>query len=139
MEHYLLIKHLHITFVVLSIGFFCVRVFWSVTNSPMIHKRWVKIVPHLNDPLLLLFGVWLVVLLNQAYQAAGIQSWWYSQPWLWAKWVGLVFYIGFGTMAIKRGKTAIIRFVCALAAITTYVYMLGCAFQKTAMSWTVLL
>jgi len=129
MEHYLLIKHLHITFVVLSIGFFCVRVFWSVTGSAMLQQRWVRIVPHLNDPLLLIFGIWLMVIMGFGF----------NQPWLWAKWIGLVFYIGFGTMAIKRGKTALIRFGFALAAVTTFGYMLGCAFEKSAWSWWVLL
>ncbi len=129
MEHYQLIKHLHLTFVTLSIAFFCLRAFWSVTGSGMLQKRWVKIAPHPIDTLLLVFGIWLMVIMGLGF----------DQPWLWAKWIGLLFYIGFGTFAIKRGKTALIRFGFALAAVVVFAYIVGCAISKTPLSWWALL
>jgi uncharacterized membrane protein SirB2 len=125
MEHYQLIKQLHVTFVTLSIVFFCVRATWSVQGSTLLQQRWVKIAPHIIDSLLLIFGIWLMVILRLGF----------DQPWLWAKWIGLVFYIGLGTFAIKRGKTGLIRFGFSLAAVVVFAYIVGCALTKTPMSW----
>lgn len=125
MEHYVLIRHLHITCVTLSLCLFCLRAYWSVTGSGLLQQRWVKVAPHVIDTLLLVFGIWLMVIMQLGF----------DQPWLWAKWTGLVFYIGFGTLAIKRGKTGIARFGYSLAAVTVFAYIVGCAMQKSALSW----
>lgn len=129
MEHYALIKHLHLSFVTLSILLFCVRATWSVQGSALLQQRWVKIAPHAIDSLLLVFGIWLMVILKLGF----------DQPWLWAKWVGLVFYIGLGTVAIKRGKTGLMRFGFALAALVVFAFIVGCAIEKSAWSWGMLL
>ena len=44
----------------------------------------------------------------------------YSNGWLWLKLTLLVIYIGFGTLALKRGRTANIRRGCFVAAIAIY-------------------
>lgn len=125
MEYYLPIKHLHITCVVLSLSLFCVRAFWSIRGSDLLQQKWVKIAPHIVDTLLLSFGIALMV----------IADWPVSSPWLVAKWIGLIFYIGLGTFAIKRGKTALLRFGFSLAAVTVFAYIVGCAISKQPLSW----
>lgn len=130
MEHYQLIKHLHLTFVTLSIVLFCTRASWSVVGSARLQQRWVKVAPHVIDSLLLLFGIWLMIILQLKPQ---------DNPWLVAKWVGLVLYIGLGTVAIKRGRSGLIRFGFALAAVVVFAYIVGCAIDKTAWSWLPLL
>lgn len=130
MEHYQLIKHLHVTFVTLSIILFCTRASWSVAGSARLQQRWVKVAPHIIDSLLLLFGIWLMIVLQLKPQ---------DNPWLVAKWVGLVFYIGLGTVAIKRGRSGLMRFGFALAAVVVFAYIVGCAIEKTAWSWLPLL
>ena len=129
MQHYHLIKHLHVTFVSLSILLFCLRASWSVRGSVRLQQRWVKIAPHIIDSLLLLFGIWLMAIMKLKIG---------DNPWLAAKWIGLAFYIGLGTYAIKRGRTALIRFVFALASVVVFVYILGAAIEKSAWSWGVL-
>lgn len=129
MEHYLLIKHLHITCVTLSLLFFILRATWSVQGSALLQQRWVKVAPHVIDSLLLIFGVWLMVILKLGF----------DQPWLWAKWAGLVFYVGLGGVAIKRGRTGLIRFGFALAAVMVFAYIVGCAMEKSVLSWGLLL
>ena len=47
----------------------------------------------------------------------------YSNGWLWLKLTLLVVYIGFGTLALKRGHTANIRRGCFVAAIAIYLCM----------------
>lgn len=130
MEHYYLIKNLHVGFVSLSILLFCLRAAWSVQGSALLQQRWVKIAPHIIDSLLLLFGIWLMVIMKLKIG---------DHPWLLAKWLGLALYIGLGTYAIKRGRTALIRFVFALASVVVFGYIIGAAIEKSAWSWGVLL
>lgn len=126
LEYYLPIKHLHMTAAGLSLALFVLRAFWSVRASPILQARWVKVVPHLVDTLLLVLGVTLMVMLSM---------WPHQHPWLAAKLIALVAYIGLGTLAIKRGRTPAVRGVAALAAVATFTYMLGAAIRHSPLSW----
>jgi uncharacterized membrane protein SirB2 len=125
-EHYFLIKQLHITAATLSLLFFMLRAWWSIRNSPILGRRWVRIAPHLIDTALLALGVMLMVMLSM---------WPHQHPWLAAKFIALLAYIGLGTVAIKRGRTPAIRGITAMAAILTFVYMLGAAIRHSPFSW----
>lgn len=126
LEYYLPIKFLHITAATLSILFFMLRAWWSVREAPVLQARWVKIAPHVIDTLLLTLGMVLMVLLS---------FWPQQQPWLAAKLVALLAYIGLGTVAIKRGSTPRVRALAALAAVATFAYMLGTAIRQSPLSW----
>ena len=126
LEYYLPIKHLHITAATLSLAFFAVRAWWSVRELPLLQQRWVKVAPHLIDTSLLVLGVVLMVMLSM---------WPHQHPWLAAKLVALLAYIGLGTIAIKRGRTPRVRAVAALAAVATFAYMLGTAIRHSPLSW----
>lgn len=121
--NYFLIKHLHVTSAVLSILFFVVRAWWSVRESPLLQTRVVKIAPHIVDTVLLVCGVLLAAMIGPA------------QPWILAKIIALVFYIGVGTVAIKRGKTPASRAVAAVFAVVIFVYIVGVAIRHNPMSW----
>jgi uncharacterized membrane protein SirB2 len=125
-EHYFLIKHLHMTAASLSIVFFMLRAWWSFRESPWLSRRWVKVVPHLIDTALLGLGVWLMVALS---------LWPHQHSWLAAKLIALLVYIGLGTVAIKRGRSPAIRGMAGLAAVATFAYMLGAAIRHSPMSW----
>ena len=125
-EYYSLIKHLHLVTVTLSLGFFVVRATWSVREAPILQRRWVKVLPHLNDSLLLLFGVLLAVMLG---------LWPHQHPWLAAKLVALLAYIGLGALAIKRGRRPRVRAAAALAAVAVFAYMVGAAILHHPLSW----
>ncbi|MGM0834174.1 SirB2 family protein [Halomonas qinghailakensis] len=126
MEHYFVIKHLHVTAAVLSITLFVVRAWWSVRESPRLNARWVRVLPHLIDTALLGLGVTLLMLLS---------IWPWQLPWLGAKLLALLAYIGIGTFAIKRGKTPQTRAVAALVAIVLFAYMVGAAIRHSPLSW----
>lgn len=126
MLDYLLIKHLHMTLAALSLGLFVLRAGWSVAGSPMLRRRWVRVTPHIVDTLLLTFGVTLMILLR---------AWPHQTPWLAAKLLALLVYIGLGTMAIKRGTTPARRAGYALAAIMVFLYMVGVAVRHHPGSW----
>ena len=96
MISYLLIKHLHITFAVLSMLGFALRGYWMWSESPLLQSKPSRILPHINDSLLLITAITLVVLSRQYPVVVG---------WVTIKIGLLLLYIGFGTMALKRGKT----------------------------------
>ncbi|ARB47992.1 SirB2 family protein [Alloalcanivorax xenomutans] len=126
MLDYLLIKQLHMTLAALSLGLFVLRAGWSVAGSPMLRRRWVRVTPHIVDTLLLTFGVTLMILLR---------AWPHQTPWLAAKLLALLVYIGLGTMAIKRGTTPARRAGYALAAVVVFLYMVGVAVRHHPGSW----
>ena len=121
--NYLAIKHLHITFAVLSGSFFLLRGLWMLLDSPMLQRRWVKVVPHVVDTLLLTSALVLVFWSGQ-YP--------FVQAWLTAKVLALVVYIVLGTIALKRGKTKGVRSFALLAALATFAYIVAVALTRNA-------
>lgn len=108
---YMMAKHLHLTAVGLSILFFIFRFIWSQFNAEALSKKWVKILPHIIDTVLLASAIWLCVILSQ-YPLAN--------AWLTFKVIGVVLYIVFGLFALKKAKTATGRwsfFVASLAVL----------------------
>ena len=124
---YAIIKNAHITFAIISISLFILRAFWSVTESPKsesakLQQRWAKVVPHINDTLLLCCAVYLMMTTGQ-YP--------FADHWLTAKFIALLIYIATGTIAIKRGKTAGIRLLFSLLAVATFSYIVAVAVTRT--------
>ena len=115
---YSLVKHLHLATVAVSLALFVLRGLWMIVESPRLHARWVRIVPHVNDTVLLASGIGLAVLIGQYPLADG---------WLTAKLVALLVYIGLGTMALKRGRTRGVRIAAWLGALAVFGYMLAVA------------
>lgn len=117
---YPLLKHLHMTLALLSfIGFFT-RGIWMWRQSPLLHKRLAKILPHIIDTLLLVSAVWLAIILQ--YSPG-------SQPWLLAKIMGLVIYIGLGVVAFKNSDPRV-RKVSWLLALIVFGYIVNVALSK---------
>lgn len=117
------IKNLHMTTVGLSILFFVVRAYWSVTGSALLQTRFVRIAPHVVDSILLICGVILALMIGP------------FQLWIWTKIVLLVAYIAVGTIAIKRGRTPAGRAAAALAAVAIFAYIVGVAIRHDPASW----
>lgn len=110
MNTYLVLKFLHVTFAVLSLLGFSLRGFWMLKESPMLHKKPVRILPHINDTLLLLTAIMLAVLTGFYPFVVG---------WVTLKVVLLVVYIVLGIFALKRGKTRQSRTIFFVAALVT--------------------
>lgn len=62
---YLLVKHLHLSFVAISVLFLVVRYFWLWSDSPQLQKKWVKVIPHIVDTGLLVSALVLCVVVGQ--------------------------------------------------------------------------
>lgn len=118
---YLAIKHLHVTFVVLSGLGFCLRGFWMLSGSPRLQAKLTRRLPHVVDTGLLASALVLAWMSGQ-YP--------FVQPWLTAKVIGLLAYIVFGSMALKRGRTPRIRLGFFALAILTFAYIVGVALTR---------
>lgn len=119
---FLVLKHLHLTCVALSGSGFALRGYWMLSDSPMLARRWVRIVPHVVDTLLLGSAIALAVISAQ-YP--------FVQSWLTAKVVGLVVYILLGTMALKRGKTKASRAVYFVLALLVFAWIVSVALARS--------
>lgn len=126
---YLLVKHLHMTMAYLSISLFIFRSILSVRESALLQHKLVKILPHLIDSFLLLFAVMLMLTIKQ-YP--------FVDAWLTAKLMVLLAYIVVGSIAIKRGKTALIRLWASIFAVLIFTYILGVAKTHHVGSWLVI-
>jgi len=115
---YTLLKTLHLTTIAITLALFLLRGIWMMADSPRLQVRWVRIVPHLNDTLLLASGIGLAVLLQQYPLVHG---------WITAKVLALILYIVLGTIALKRGKTRGRRIAAWVAALLVFGYMAAVA------------
>lgn len=115
---YGLVKHIHLTTIVITLTLFILRGIWMMADSPRLQLRWVRIVPHVNDTLLLISGIGLAIMLGQYPLVNG---------WLTAKLFGLILYIVLGTIAIKRGRTKRTRIVAWIAALLVFAYIVAVA------------
>ena len=127
---YIAFKHAHMMFAVISGLFFLVRGCWMLMDSGMLQKKWVKILPHVNDTLLLICAIVLCVMLQQ-YP--------FQQGWLTVKVVALIAYILLGVVALKRGKTKVIRMVAFAAALLAYLFTFSVARTHNPLGFFVLL
>ena len=115
---FVLLKQLHLATLAVTLALFILRGVWMMLDSPRLQARWVRIVPHLNDTLLLASGIGLAMLLQQYPLVHG---------WLTAKFFALILYIVLGTIALKRGKTRGQRIATWVAALSVFGYMAAVA------------
>ncbi len=118
---YAALKMIHITSVVLSYLLFTLRGIWMVQSSDLLQRRWVKIVPHVIDTVLLTSAIGLAMAIHQSP---------IEDPWLGAKIAGLLLYIGLGMIALKRGKTRKMKVTALFAAHIAFFYIVLVALTK---------
>ena len=121
---YLGLKHVHMGCAALSGSLFLLRGTWMLRASPMLRQRWVRIVPHVVDTLLLASAIGLAVWSGQ-YPG--------RQTWLTAKLLALLGYIVLGSIALKRGRTPAQRLAAFIGALLLFAYIVTVAITKR--SW----
>lgn len=122
MSLYQIIKYIHVITAVVSISGFFLRGVWMVRQSPMLQKRPVKVIPHVNDTLLLVSAL-IMVFMSAQYP--------FVADWLSAKVIGLVVYILLGMVALKWGATPGIRVTAWLLALLTFAYIVSVALTRS--------
>jgi len=118
---YLALKHLHMTFAAVSGLLFLWRGCLMLGSSPDLHARWLRVVPHVNDTLLLVAGIGLAIASRQSP---------HDHPWLAAKIVALLVYIGLGMVALRFGRTRRTRLIAWLLALGLLGYIVAVAVTR---------
>ena len=111
---YLALRNIHITAVCITLALFVLRGVWMISGSDLLRSRFARITPHVVDTVLLGSAIGLTVMLQQ-YPLVN--------DWLTAKLVGLIIYIGLGTLALKRGATKNQRIVAFVAALGVFLWI----------------
>jgi uncharacterized membrane protein SirB2 len=118
---YLVAKSIHVGCVVVSLAGFGARGLLMLAGSRWLSARFVRVAPHVVDSLLLASALWLAWLLGQ-YP--------FVQAWLTAKVLGLLAYIGFGTVALRRGRSRPVRVAALAAALAAAAYVVAVALTR---------
>jgi uncharacterized membrane protein SirB2 len=118
------LKTIHVAAVAISYTLFFVRGIWMLTGSPLLERRWVRVVPHVNDTVLLAAAIWMTIILQQYPGTHG---------WLSAKVAGLIAYIGLGMVALRRGRTRRVRLAAWITAQLVFAYIVAVALAHDPM------
>ena len=118
---YTVLKMIHVSSVILSYLLFLTRGIWMMRSSAQLQQRWVKIMPHVIDTVLLTSAIVL---------AALIQQYPLVDSWLTAKVAGLLLYIGLGMTAFGFGKTYTIKVSAWIMAQIVFFYIILIALTK---------
>ena len=120
------LKTLHVAFAALSFAGFFIRGIWMLKDSPLLTRRWVKISPQVVDTVLLVSAIALAVQMRFSPMA---------QPWLMAKIIALLVYIGVGLVALRFGGTKRIRLAAWLFGLLVFLYIVSVAMSKSPLGW----
>lgn len=120
---YIALKYLHVACVVASGTGFFLRGLCRLFAPHLLEPRWVRVVPHVVDTLLLSSAIAMAVI---SYQYPLVQ------PWLTAKVAGLLAYIGFGMLALRKGpRTSASRALFFVAALLAYAFIVSAALTRS--------
>jgi uncharacterized membrane protein SirB2 len=122
---YSAMKFVHVSCVLLSISLFMLRGVLQLQLRPWRQWRWLRLLPHMVDTLLLASALWLAWHSNQFP---------FVNCWLTAKFVALLFYIFLGHLALGRRTPEPRRLSYFVAALLSVGYVVGVALTRSP-SW----
>lgn len=108
---YLAIKYFHLLTLVISVLLLSVRFGLTLKASPLLQRKIFKVVPHINDTLLLVSGIGLIFL-------TGFIPFTEAAPWLGDKLLCVVMYIVLGIFALKSRRNNLFRCLIFFAALS---------------------
>lgn len=121
MTIYTLVKYVHLLSVALSLTGFFLRGLLTLRASPLMKARWVRVLPHINDTVLLAAALSLAFMSEQYPFVAG---------WVTAKVLGVIAYIILGSLALRDGSSPRTRMVCWLAALVVFGWIVSVALTR---------
>ncbi|MBV7300094.1 SirB2 family protein [Enterovibrio paralichthyis] len=107
---YVALKHTHLLFIALSVSLFIIRFVWSMMGSKMMEKKWVKVVPHIIDTVLLTSGVALVFI-------TGFIPFTPAALWMTEKLTCVLAYIALGYVALHYSRGMAFRLFAFFGAL----------------------
>lgn len=105
---YLMIKHLHLTIIVLTFVFFVINLVLTMKGSDMAKNKFLKITPHI------LYTLFVVTFI---YLTTVIELYPFVNGWASSKLAGFVFYVLSITLALKWAKNNMWRIAGAISAV----------------------
>jgi uncharacterized membrane protein SirB2 len=123
---YAVVKLIHQSAVALSLTGFFIRGAASLAGAQWVGSRAAKTLPHVIDSVLLLSALALAWMLRLTPGNA---------PWLLAKVVGLVVYVGFGVLALRPGRPRGVRAAAWMAALLTAGWIVSVAITKSPLGF----
>lgn len=120
---YLGVRHVHITCAAISIALFALRWLLSLRAIAWRQWQWLRIAPHINDAALLTAAVTL---------ATWSQQYPWREPWLGAKVLLLLAYIGLGKMALRPDQPRATQVFWGAAALVTVFSIVAIAVTRHA-------
>lgn len=123
---FLPIKAVHLTTVGITVTLFLARGAWMLARGSPPRQAWARVLPHVNDTVLLASGIFLAFLTGQSPRPGG---------WLFAKLLGLLAYIGLGMIALRHGRTPGQRSAAFLGAVAVLAYIIAVAVTRQPVPW----
>ena len=117
------IRTVHLISVVISIALFALRAVLAEMEINWRSFAWLRLVPHMNDTVLLIAAMTLATMSGQAPWAV---------MWLAAKLGALVVYIDLGRRALKAGASQKSRRIFTVLAFLTVAYIVCVAITRSA-------
>lgn len=122
MEYYSQVKLLHVSTVVISLILFISRVLLLLKRPTILKHPALRILPHINDSILLFSAVSLLIL---AELTPGSDN-----PWLVAKIIAMIIYILTGMFLLKWASTTRSILSLFFLALIIYFYIIHTAIYK---------
>ncbi len=122
---YLALKHIHMVSIALSVLLLTVRYVLMMMDSALLHKKFLKVAPHAVDTLLLASGIGLIFI-------TGFIPFTAHTMWLTEKISCVLVYIALGFVALKMGRTKLIRSFAFFGALGWLYWAAHLAMTKVA-------
>ncbi|WP_374674572.1 SirB2 family protein [Ideonella sp.] len=123
---YATVKLVHQTAVVLSATGFLVRGGAALAGAAWVRRRPARTWPHVVDSVLLLSALAMAWMLRLNPLGA---------PWLLAKLIGLLVYIGLGVVALRPGRPWAVRAAAWVGALMVMGWIVSVALSKHPLGW----
>ncbi|MEP5569226.1 MAG: SirB2 family protein [Halioglobus sp.] len=117
-----ILKNIHVTCALLSICGFALRGYWAIASDDRRDARLVRVLPHLIDTLLLASAVAMLFIW-------GVSP--LELPWVMAKIVALLVYIGLGMAVMRFAKSREWRVTAYIAALAVAAYIVSVALSHS--------
>jgi uncharacterized membrane protein SirB2 len=127
---YIFVKYVHVASVILSLTGFFLRGILMIRASPLMNAHWIKVLPHINDIILLIAALSLAAMSEQYPFFVG---------WITAKVLGVIAYIILGSLALRAGSTRTMRIGYWMAAMMVFGWIVSVALTHQPMGFLAVL
>lgn len=120
-------KHIHVLMAVLSVLFLILRFAYGTRAAGNLNKRWLKVIPHIIDGLLVLSIIGMLV-------SVGVSV--FPSAWLSEKFTMFILYIVFSVLMVLslRGRlSASLRIPTFVLALVSWLWLIKVAVTKMPM------